>query len=74
MFKPIGTKTLYLPWQDPVHTDQFTPKSFQVELLEKAILGNRVVCINAEKGMIMYSLLNYVFIIYRIQDFKSNHS
>lgn len=50
MFKPIGTKTLYLPWQDPVHTDQFTPKSFQVELLEKAILGNRVVCINAEKG------------------------
>ena len=47
--KPYGTKTLYLPWQDNLHTDQFTPKSFQVDLLEKAILGNRVVCINSEK-------------------------
>ena len=49
MFKSYGTKTLYLPWQDTIHTDQFTPKPFQVDLLEKALLGNRIVCINTER-------------------------
>ena len=49
MFKSYGTKTLYLPWQDTIHTDKFTPKPFQVDLLEKALLGNRIVCINTER-------------------------
>ena len=49
MFKSYGTKTLYLPWQDVIHTDQFTPKPFQVDLLERALLGNRIVCINSDR-------------------------
>ncbi|CBY11646.1 unnamed protein product [Oikopleura dioica] len=49
MYKQVGHRTQYVPWGDGAGGAQdFSPKAFLVDMLEKAILGNRVICTNSE--------------------------
>ena len=52
MYKQVGHRTQYVPWGDGSGGAQdFSPKAFLVDMLEKAILGNRIICTNSENGI-----------------------
>nr|CAB3238000.1 endoribonuclease Dicer [Phallusia mammillata] len=38
------------PWNTGVHTNIFTPRPYQIELLECALKRNTIVCLNTESG------------------------
>ena len=76
MYKQVGHRTQYVPWGDGAGGAQdFSPKAFLVDMLEKAILGNRIICTNSENGSFNFLAPLFSRGAFRkvISDHKSHH-
>ncbi|KAI2572668.1 dicer 1, ribonuclease III, partial [Homo sapiens] len=63
-----------LPWQqEAIHDNIYTPRKYQVELLEAALDHNTIVCLNTGSGKTFIAVLLTKELSYQIRgDFSRN--
>lgn len=63
-----------LPWQqEAIHDDIYTPRKYQVELLEAALDRNTIVCLNAGSGKTFIAVLLTKELSYQIRGDFNQH-